>query len=406
MSPARTERARPRTKAGSPRSPRAAPAWHSLPAAGLLAALALAALLLAAPPLVRAFWAVNGFRSIPLTGRLGLLAAAALAAYVAWRPPTRVVWWVLALAAGIAIAFPLRESIHWLSDTGLRFRMIELSSTGEIRPMSFGDLTWRLHMHPLDGLLETWIPLALVRHGMSPRAALSAVSLALFLLFAAGIGPALGASPAGHEPRARRLALVAAVLLAGTLEVFAGYAESTGLVLAAGIWWIAALRAPLRRVRDATLPALAWLVFFACHRLALAMLPVQILRHAALPDHEDRPEARRAALVADGAAALLAAAFFALSRGRLAGMDLRQLLLSVSAGGGPRLVPLADVLNLLVLVAPLALLAPWFAGRAAWADLARSRGAWLLAIGALILLPMMLVFPVAPNGLGAQRDWD
>ena len=390
--------------AAAHRPSRAEPApGFTLPPTGLLAVLALASIALLAPPDSNRFWAVDGFRSLALAARLGLLAAAGLAALLAWRPPPRAAWWALLGVLAILVAFPLRESIHFLSDTGLRMRLLELGAAGQTKALTFPELTWRVHMHPLDALLEVWLPLALARLGIPPRETISALSLALFLVFAGGLARVLTPPPAAprlHAP------LVAGVLLAGTIEAFAGYAESTALVFAAAAWWWLALRAPLRRSRDAIVAALAWLVFFSCHRLALVMLPVQLLRPFIAAGPEDRPGPRRAALIADALAAGMAAGFFLLSRGRLSGMDLSQLLFSLFGSPGPRLVPLHDVLNLLVLVAPLALLVPAFARREDWAGFVRAPETRLLVAAVLLLLPLLLVFPVAPNGLGAHRDWD
>jgi hypothetical protein len=373
------------------------------PPAGLLAVLALAALALLAPPLSERFWAVNGFRSVAPAARLGLVAAATLAAFLAWRPPRRAAWWAVLAALAIVVAFPLRESIHWLSDTGLRMRLLDLVSTGQTTVLPFAELTWRVHMAPLDALLEVSLPLALARFGVPPREAISALSLLLFLVFAGGLARALASPPA---VRGLRAPLAAAVLLSGTIEAFAGYPESAGLLLAAAAWWWAALLAPLRRPRDAIVAALAWLLFFSCHRVALAMLPVQVLRPVVAAGPDDQPGPRRVALVADVLAAGTAAGYFFMSRARLSSMDLGQFLTSVSAPGGPRLVSLHDVLNLLVLVAPLALLVPAFARREDWTAFVRAPQSRLIATAAVLLLPLLLVFPVAPSGLGAQRDWD
>jgi hypothetical protein len=373
------------------------------PPAGLLAALALAVLALLAPPLSERLWAVDGFRSVAPAVRLGLVAAAGLAALLAWRPPPRAVWWAVLAALAILVAFPLRESIHFLGDTGLRMRLLELESTGQTKALTFSELTWRVHGHPLDVVLGVWLPLTLARLGVPPRETISAVSLALLLIFAGGLARGLATRPTApglHAP------LVAAVLLAGTIEAFAGYAESAGLLFAVAAWWWAALLAPLRRPRDGIVAAFAWLVFFSCHRVALAMLPVQVLRPVIAAGPDDQPGPRRAALIADALAAGMAAGFFLLSRGRLSGMDLSQFLASVSGPAGPRLVPLHDVLNLLVLVAPLALLVPAFVRREDWTAFVRAPQSRLIATAAVLLLPLLLVFPVAPNGLGAHRDWD
>jgi hypothetical protein len=66
----------------------------------------------------------------------------------------------------------------------------------------------------------------------------------------------------------------------------------------------------------------------------------------------------------------------------------------------------SDLANLLFLVAPLALLAPLFAGRerlAAWSRRPETR---LAIVAALPLAVLAAILPIAPSGLGVHRDWD
>lgn len=69
-----------------------------------------------------------------------------------------------------------------------------------------------------------------------------------------------------------------------------------------------------------------------------------------------------------------------------------------------RLAPASDIANLLILVAPLVVLAPVLADRAAWkAWWGRPESSLILA-GLVPLLP--LAVQVGPSGLGLHRDWD
>src|SRR5947207_6034538 len=111
--PARAGRRRvPERASRHPVEPAVPPPWWALAALG-----AFALLLLAAPPDSNAFWALNGFRSLRLDGRLGLLACAAVAALLGlrrWRSP--LAGWVVALPLAVVLAFPMRERIHFLGD--------------------------------------------------------------------------------------------------------------------------------------------------------------------------------------------------------------------------------------------------------------------------------------------------
>jgi hypothetical protein len=69
-------------------------------------------------------------------------------------------------------------------------------------------------------------------------------------------------------------------------------------------------------------------------------------------------------------------------------------------------VPPSDVINTLALVAPLAFLAPWLAGRAAIRSWAGRPEVRVLAVAALPLLPLVWFLPAGDSGLGAHRDWD
>ena len=99
-----------------------------------------------------------------------------------------------------------------------------------------------------EGLPTNEIPLELVRPNRhQPRTAfdpeglseLAASIVSALLGLAALAGGWRLAQQLGFDPRVR--AAVAFLTLAGSLEAFAGYAESAGLFVAGLVWWLALL---------------------------------------------------------------------------------------------------------------------------------------------------------------------
>lgn len=376
------------------------PAGSEWPGAGVWLAAAWAALLLLAPAAHNGFWGVNGFRSLAGEARLVLLLAAAAAPLLV-RLRARGAAVALAAALALAIAFPLRERIHFLGDTQVRLRAMAIFSADMIS-VTMSEWSTRLHANPLDILVDFLVPIGLGRLGLPLVRAVSSVTAILALVYLAGLWRATGRLAAAREARP---ALAAAVALAGTLQAFAGYAESAGLLLASGAWWWAEMLAPLDRPRQALRTAGAWLVMALCHRMALVMLVPMAWRGLGPALEGDRPEVRRGFRIAGAAAALAVLGAMQLGAGgRQLGMDVRDLLGALT--DLPRAVPVSDYLNTLALVAPLAWLAPWLAGRAALAGFARRPPAGPLLAGSLVSLPVMWMVPANGSGLGAHRDWD
>jgi hypothetical protein len=367
-------------------------------AIGLLAVWA--ALLILAPAAHNGFWAVNGFRSLPGDARLGLIFAA-LAAPVLLRVRSRGLALAIAVTLAIVIAFPLRERVHFLGDTQVRLRAMAIFNANMIS-VTLAEWATRLHANPLDIVVDFLLPIGLRRLGASLTQGVSLVSAALALVFFAGAWRATGRLGLSA---AARVATCAALVLAGTLQAFAGYAESAGLLLACAMWWWAEMMSPLDRPRQALLTAGAWLAMVLSHRLGVVMLLPLAWRALGPPLPGDRPESRRWLLVL-GAAAVVVAGAGTLAGGgsRQIGMDLRDMAGALT--GVARAVPPADYLNTLALVAPLAFFAPWLAGRQAGAEFLRSPLAGPLIAGSLILLPLMWMVPANAHGLGAHRDWD
>ncbi len=371
-----------------------------LPRIGIWFIAAWAALLVLAPAAHNGFWGVNGFRSLTGEARLGLILAAA-AAPALLRLRSRGLAVAIAVTLGIVIAFPLRERVHFLGDTQVRLRAMAIFNASMIS-VTLAEWATRLHANPLDIVIDFLLPIGLRRLGASLYQSVSLVSAALAVAFFAGVWRVTGRL---GLPSEARIASCAAIACAGTLQAFAGYAESAGLLLASAVWWWAEMMAPLDRPRQAFKTAGAWLAMVLSHRLGLVMLLPLVWRALGPPLAGDRPETRRRLLLLGGTAALLAGAgTMAGGGGRQLGMDLRDMMAALT--GIAQAVPPSDYLNTVALVAPLAFLAPWLAGRDAIAGFVRSPLAGPLIAGSLALLPLMWMIPANSHGLGAHRDWD
>jgi hypothetical protein len=357
-------------------------------------------LLLLAPPASNWFWGVNGVRSVAAPVALALIVCAALAAAL---PTLRPGVLPITLAGGLmaVVAFPLRETAHWLADTGVRLGAITMFAYG-VDPKPLSIWATQLHANPLDFLVNFLAPSALVRAGVGIEAAVSIVTFMTGLAFIAGAARLVRRLEA---PPALRPALTATLVLTGALGLFAGYAESGGLVIAAAAWWWGDLVTPLRGRREALRLAAAWLVLFLCHRIAWLMLAPMLWRLFGPAAEGDRPAAKReAALFTTIAVGVAVASGIASGGSGQVGKDLRDLFSTGIAA--LRWASPVDVANLLMLIAPLAPLGAWLAAwRGAGATPARTpRG--LVWVAALPLIPLAILYPVAPNGLGVQRDWD
>ncbi|MGH7741239.1 MAG: hypothetical protein ACRENS_04380, partial [Candidatus Eiseniibacteriota bacterium] len=368
--------------------------------AGLVAGGALLALLAGAHPESNRFWGVNGLRSMPLSLAAAALAFAALITPVAMR--VRRLRWVAPALGAVVLAVALRERLHLLGDTWVRQRFFMRALFDPVNAPGFRALGEQLHAQPLDNLIGCWgvIQAAPLLHSIT--AAVSAGSLALALCYFAGVHRLARRL----DPSELAVPLGFAIALAGTLETFAGYAESGGIVLAAGAWWWATLLAPIQRPRHALAATLAWGVLFLSHRVALVALLPQFAR-ALIPLEGDRAPARRWLAAFSLAAGTLAWAALATGVASQAlGQDLQELGMNLHDWRSLRLVPPVDLANLIVLVMPLALLAPLLAGGRTLGEFLRTRLCMLHAAAFLPLTPLLLVFPSAPHGLGAHRDWE
>jgi len=314
----------------------------------------------------------------------------------------RSVAWGIAVAGGWALAFPLHERIHLLGDTQLRTDTLESAALGTIS-LRFGDLAGELHASPLDVVANLYVPLGLTHLGSS-GSAVSWTCFAEWLLYLSGVARVV--KRLGPPPEAR-IPLTAALALSGLLEVFAGYLDSSGLILAAAAWWWSELLAPLDRDRQAARVWVAGLALLLTHRMGVAMLAPQLWRALGARLDGDRPGPRRWLLALTAVTLASMAVFLTWRRaGGQFRVDLRDLLLSARTSG-LRLSAPADMANTLALVSPLIFLAPALSGWRTLIDWMR-RGTTHLALvaAAPLLLLLAWLFPVGLSGLGAQRDWD
>lgn len=366
---------------------------------------ALPAALLLAPPLSNYFWALNGFRSVGVPARLGLLAVAAVLGVIArGRSDSRVRWLGIGACIAIALALGVSERVHLLGDTDLRIRAIASFDAGRFG-MDLGEWARQIHAQPFDLVVNCLLPVAWVRAG---HTVIQSVQLASLLQGFAFVWVIWQVSARLAPPAGARVLVCLALAMSGVLEAFAGYAESAGVVLVAGAWWWCEMLAPLDRRSRVVRLAGAWLLFLLFHRVALVLVPVMLVRGMRRHHPQDTDAARRESLVATAFAVLLGVVIlaFASSGGRLGG-DFADLFAVLSGWLRGRRVPaLSDVLNLLVLVAPVA----WVA-LATLRDPSRNardtagRG-WLYGVALVSLFPMILALLTGPHELGGHRDWD
>ncbi len=368
-------------------------------------------LLCMAPPLSPWFWGANALRSIPLAQALCLVCAAVGAGALAWLAQKRVtertaslVWATATAVACLLVCVVLRERAHVLGDTWVRARTLANYPGLPLHHAQLSALASILHAAPLDLAVNVWLPLA-PRRGVRASAAdaVSVVCALELLVFSSGVWRLTRRITGGGDPVTRVL-LAAVLCMGGSLEVYAGYAESAGLVLAIAPWWCDALLAPLARPRDAWRLAALWCAMLLAHRLAL-VLALPMAWRLAMPESSDGRGARLSATVASAGAFLLA---LAASVSQLARDRGDVAIMWFTAGARPSVsLVFGDAINTLLVVAPAA-----FAFSGVLADAVSSRTALRdprVRILCVALLPLAVLLPVLPwgrEGLGGQRDWD
>ena len=388
-----------------------ASAVESRPAAVIALGLALAALavarLWAATPGSMAGWGFSLLRFAPpaLGWSLWTLAVLALLPPLArpvvlglerGRVAPQVATLALALATATAVwAWP--DRLHFVGDFLLR----EGTAARALKPSGLFPQAL-----PLDVFLHYGLPRGLADGFGIPTAitarALGALEAAALAVLAGSFARAL------RLQGAAALATAAVVVCGGFLGVYTGYdkaiAEMTLLTVATGVFALRALEDP----RWLLALGAGVAVGLTLHRSALGLLPAAGLASGlALSRH---PSAWRRTAVRIGIGLALAALAAMLPR---IVTTMRQFdpvhftpLEGGASGGawgalwaGTR--PL-DLLNLIALVSPLALVIPLLAATLGWRTLARPP-AWLLAALALPWAAMtLLIHP--PQGM--FRDWD
>jgi hypothetical protein len=389
-----------------PRADRAAVAQPFRPVAPGRAALAALAgwllLLLLAPAGTNASWGVNAFASLGAPARLALLGFAAACAALAWsRARGRWLAPAVAVLAAWIVAFPLRERIHFLGDTNSRIGALSILAL-DLDPRPLGVWARQIHAQPLDLVVDFLLPARLARL-ISLEPALSLVWFALAVVFLLGAHRLVRRSGA---PPAAVLPLFAAFVLTGSLEVFAGYVDSAGLLLAAGVWWWSDLIGPLRSPAAGVRVAAGWLALLLAHRLGVVMLAPLLWRVAGPAWPGDDAPARRWATAATAAAVVAGGVI-------LAGFGSSERI-ALDAGGvsgilrdpGAAVRAAIDGANLLLLVASPAIAAAIVAGPAALRAALADPAARVALIAAAALLPLAFLVPAVPASLGGQRDWD
>lgn len=387
----------PRPGCPSPHTEGRAP---DLTGTAFLAPAILAAALLLAPADSNFFWGMNGLRSLsPMAGGVVVVVSLATAAFAAVSTRNSIVRWGLAVAIAWTIAFPLGEKIHFLGDTQLRIRTLTMAGAGMI-PL-FGSWRAQLHANPLDIIVDILGVAALQGAGLSVIQAVSLVSWILAVLFLAGCWRLAGRlSPDAGA----RWGLTAALALSGTLVAFAGYAESAGLVAVTTVWWWAEALAPLSTGAQAWRIAAAFVALSLAHRVGIVMAAPLVWRALGPPLDRDQPSARQTLLLLGVAAIAALAVVTATSRaGSQLWVDIRDLVISARTG----LAQPSDIVNALVLVSPLALVAPFVAGRRAAAAWLRSpEAAGLLIVAVPLVIVLQVIYPVVSYTMGPEREWE
>jgi hypothetical protein len=289
-----------------------------------------------------------------------------------------------------AVAFVARDRGHVLGDTWMRYQTIALLGR-ELDQLVFSRLTSSLHANVLDAVVNCVIPGWLQTQGWSLDDAISATSALVGIVFMAGVWRLSKRLAPGPEAR---YAIALGLVLTGALETFAGYAESTGLLLALGAWWWAELLAPLDRRSRAVRMLLAWWLMFAAHRLALLGLLVHGVRVIGQPG--DNRAARRELAIGTAVSAAGAALVLRFAGGSQQILsDALEMLRTVTSGRAP----ISDIANALMLVGPLAIVAVLLVRRGLAPHAAEPTPGVLVA-GVVAYLPIALL---APGGAERAR---
>jgi tetratricopeptide (TPR) repeat protein len=384
----------------------------------LVRSLAAAALFViahaAVPPRAPGAWSLDAGVGVPASLQLAALLLAAGAAYAALRASAALDPWrgrreravAAAALAGLAllaaVAFPSATAL--LGDGQLRLNDLARAAGPGVPDMSAGDDTAPLAF-AVTGAVHALLG------GGDPATAYRVVAAAAGALYAA-----LALAAAGSlAPSARtRGVVLVALLTVGAVPQFLGYVEMYALLLPGGLAFLLAASADREAGRAPWRSAAVLAVLAALHFSSLALLPV--LAYAA--GGRLRAGAAACAGAAAGTVAIVASLGYPLAGAEALGAKILPL---AAAGGAHRhaygaLSPahLLDVLQEIVLVAPVAVMAPLVGPlRAGWGSPARAaagRGAaGTDAAGGLLVVAaasQLLFLLFANPEIGAFRDWD
>jgi tetratricopeptide (TPR) repeat protein len=337
-----------------------------------------------------AFTALGAALFVPAARRAVIRAAASLGA----RPALGVAA-LAVLAAAVFLAMP--ATTHLLGDGLLHLGDLQrLAASGA----SFSEVSWANENAPLSN----WTVWALHRAGgwESPLTTFRALGLAcgvFYVLVAARAAWRLATDGAG------RALLLGALLSAGYMQLFAGYAELYALLPPLVLLYVSAGAA--RPGSVPWIPAAVLGVLLPLHFAAAALWPsLAVLAVTAGRGGAGRAVAAASCVVLPAvvSAALLAAVGFDASAWLSAPREANVLPLVADPGfrQAYRLFDpshFVDVANQLLLVAPAALLVLPLAVRRG----ERDGAAWFL--GAATFVPLLFTFVANPE-VGAFRDWD
>ena len=341
----------------------------------------------------------------PLTAWLPwLLAALALIPPVAVRIERMVArrtpgfGFALALAALlVTIVLVLPDRLHFVGDANLRFGNLTVDEDpGKLFPQASA----------ADIALHYRLPRTLADRLGVARESLPHALGAVWAVLLAGLAVLAARRFGARGPAA--LAVAGAIAFGGTLALTTGYLKAfVELALVTGFAGVAAVRVA-REGRGLLLLGLAVAAALLLHRSALALLPLLVVTWgiAAGPRRAQVPWRHPATWI--GVLAPLAALAQMLpgALATLRSFDLpRHVATSTTRQSGGALAAalaphhLVDVANLLIVLAPLALVVPVLLG------IRRERRSECVALAALLLPWLAVVLFIHPQQ-GLYRDWD
>jgi len=345
-------------------------------------------------------WALGAAALLPPVARR---LAGPLARLGDWLAGSRVLASLAVMTAGGALAWLLPDRVRFVGDFLLRQGTVEqVEKPSIIFPQAM----------PLDLLIHYRAPLRLVAWGIADAGGaarlIGAIEAALFALLALAFARALGRRGVSAA------ATAALVFFGGYLGMFTGYSKGfSELMLVTVLAGVAGLRA-LRTGSGLLALGIAAALGVALHRSALSLVPALVVAWALALPRARAAGWRPGTLAALAIPAVTIAAFLPRILADIRRWDTVHFNpAEVQTQGGALRAALAggralDLLNLLVLLSPLALAAMPAAlplGRGPASDRAPRRGRELAFLGALAL-PFVVAAPFIHPAQGLFRDWD